>query len=107
MAAKSRVFSAAIVFTLMALASAGFAQSAGSGAMAGMKHRLSAACTGKSADAPCSFTRRDGETEDGTCVSVEAQTKSRLVCMSERMKNRMSKMGEGSAGMPAVPKNGL
>ncbi len=92
---KRILLMAATLMMLIAPLQASYAQNTTDGGRAQMKQRLIAACSGKSANDPCSFTRRDGQTEGGTCMNAKDQ----LLCVSERMKNRMSKAGGNSGGL--------
>ncbi len=92
---KTILLTSAAVFAMVATFQTAYAQDNPEGGRAQMKERLAAACSGKSANDPCSFTRRDGQSEDGTCTNVKDQ----LLCVSERMKNRMSRAHSGSGGL--------
>jgi hypothetical protein len=91
------------LLVLTALSPLSYAQTNG-GQRARMRQVLAAACSGKAPDAPCTFTRRDGSTMKGTCVS----TRSELLCMTKRMQKRMEERmhgmnGGGMGGAPSTP----
>lgn len=62
----------------------------------GMLARLTDACKDKKADAPCSFTRRNGETANGTCET----RRGRLLCVPAGMMMHHGAMGGGTMGAP-------
>ena len=85
--------------TVLLLAPAASAQTSGGAPGAMREHhpmmeKLVEACKGKGASDPCSFTRPNGKTAKGTCMTM----RNRLVCRPAGMGHRHG-MGMGPGGM--------
>jgi len=87
-------------FAMLVLAPLAHAQMSGHGMNPEMRGKLAAACLGKASEAPCSFTRRDGQTVNGTCKSMRNQ----LLCMPEH--RSMGGMHGGMGGRMIGPTGG-
>jgi hypothetical protein len=74
------------------------AQDTTQGTRAQMIQRLAAACEGKSAGDPCSFTRRDGKSADGSCVSHQTRSGSELFCLTANAEQRLNQSNSGMSG---------
>jgi hypothetical protein len=67
-----------------------------------MMQKLTAACTGKAAIDPCSFTRSNGMSVSGTCQTMHDQ----LLCRPAGMRHHGG-MGMGGGGnMGSAPSGG-
>ncbi len=93
---KAKVATLSLLTTLFLAAPAVFAQNAANPPGAGgksmsMREEMVAACAGKAADAPCTFTRK-GETVNGTCH----QRKKEMICRSNKGHHRGQSSGGGS-----------
>jgi hypothetical protein len=101
---KTSIISAAVV-ALLALAPGVYAQNEPAAPnnqmMQGSRHaqmreRLAEACKDKKANDPCSFTRRNGSTANGTCETRAGE----LLCIPAGMMHRGA-MGGGMMGTPS------
>jgi hypothetical protein len=93
-----------LALTMLAIAPSAFAQEAsptpGSQMMQPHRHRgqmlekLAAACNGKKENDPCTFTRRNGSTANGTCET----RRSELLCIPTGMMHHGAMGGMGHMG---------
>ncbi len=110
---RTSIVSAAVV-AMLAIAPRAYAQ-AGPGSSGGqmmqgphhgqMMERLAAACKDKKANDPCSFTRRNGSTANGTCETRGSE----LLCIPAGMMHRgaMGGMGHMGGGMMGAPSGNM
>jgi hypothetical protein len=102
MKATISMAAAAALAAILVLAPMTYAQTEGgeqggnSSRRAQMMEKLAAACTGKAAKDPCSFTRPDGMSVNGTCQTMH----DRLLCRPTGMRHHggMGTGGSGGAG---------
>jgi len=93
---KVKVATLSLLSTLFLAAPTVYAQNAANppsaaGKSMSMREEMIAACAGKTADAPCTFTRK-GETVNGTCH----QRKKEMICRSSE--GRRHHHGQSSSG---------
>jgi hypothetical protein len=94
---------AILVLAPMTYAQTGEGEQGGtSSRRAQMMQKLTAACTGKAANDPCSFTRSNGMSVNGTCQTMH----DRLLCRPAGMRHHGGMGMGGGGGMGGAPGGG-